>query len=414
MPAKDRAGSLLESVERYTSLTPSGLAAAGLILAGWIIARLIGSRVLYLMVYGGAFVLVLSVAAARRKPVAEAIRSDLPARLRERQTVSVELTLKSKRRLSTLIVEESLHPLLGKDVTIPVPLLDPGRELSYRYSFTPSLRGVYDIGPVSVVWSDPFGLVRRRAPLLESQKIIVHPSTEMVHDRVLSREWEDPPVRPPISKPWPTGFEFYGMRDYVPGDDPRRIVWRAVARTGRYLVREAEQGITDRVTIIIDNEKSQHSEETPSNSFETAIRAASSLGVKHLKDGFSVMVESSSGRVVESLRGQRMRVRFLDEMARLEMSTEPLTTALHRILAEPRKDTHNILIGPRLDSEGAGILRLLLERGGSVVFVHIQTDEFDGDSVHRAAAMGCQVVELPAGSPLETVFRKTVGAGMRR
>src|SRR5687767_6500677 len=180
----------------------------------------------------------------------------------------------------------------------------------------------------------------------------------MVHDRVLSREWEDPPVRPPISKPWPTGFEFYGMRDYVPGDDPRRIVWRAVARTGRYLVREAEQGITDRVTIIIDNQKKQHSDEDPSNSFETAIRAAASLGVRHLKDGFSVMVEASSGRVVESLRGQRMRVRFLDEMARLQMASEPLTTALHRILAEPRKDTHNILISPRLDSEVAGILRL--------------------------------------------------------
>ena len=60
------------------------------------------------------------------------------------------------------------------------------------------------------------------------------------------------------------------MRDYVPGDDPRRIVWRATARTldpvsgtGRYLVRESEQGITDRVLLLIDTDRAQHSPGRP-------------------------------------------------------------------------------------------------------------------------------------------------------
>jgi len=405
---------LLAAIERRTTLTPSGLSVASLLISGWVLARIIGSRGLFLLVYGGVFLMLIAALAANRKPSLEIVRSDLPTRLREGQLVNVELSITGKRRFSTLIIEERTDPLLGKDVSIPVPTVVPGVQIEYRYSLAPTLRGVYEIGPAGAVWSDPFGLTRRRSELLGRESIIVHPSTELVHDRVLSRAWEDPPIRPPISKPWPTGFEFYGMRDYVSGDDPRRIVWRAVARTGRYLVREAEQGITDRVTLIIDNDRRQHTEGSPSTSFETSIRAASSLGVRHLKEGFVVMVESSSGRVAEGIRGQRQRIRFLDEMAKLQMSKDPLLKALQRVLTEPRRDTHNIVISPRLSHEAASMLQLLLQRGGSVLFVHIKMDELDVDSMHRAAAMGCQVVELPSGAALETVFRRTVGAGMRR
>ena len=35
-------------------------------------------------------------------------------------------------------------------------------------------------------------------------------------------------------------------------DDIRKIVWRAYARTGQLLVREAEQGITDKITLVVD------------------------------------------------------------------------------------------------------------------------------------------------------------------
>src|SRR5438046_9945733 len=47
--------------------------------------------------------------------------------------------------------------------------------------------------------------------------------------------------------------------DLTPGDDVRRIVWRAFARTGQLLVRESEQGITDKVTILLDQNAEHHS-----------------------------------------------------------------------------------------------------------------------------------------------------------
>src|SRR5256885_15462607 len=77
------------------------------------------------------------------------------------------------------------------------------------------------------------------------------------------------------------------MREYGPGDDLRRIVWRASARTGKVMVREAEQGITDHITILLDTDRGAHSRdgEGLSESFETGVRAVASLGVRHLRGG---------------------------------------------------------------------------------------------------------------------------------
>src|SRR4029079_10714291 len=100
--------------------------------------------------------------------------------------------------------------------------------------------------------------------------------------RRLTRMSEARPFRPPVSRPWPSGFEFYGMRQYAPGDDVRRVVWRAFARPGQLLVREAEQGIVDRVTILLDQDVTHHAKGEVSGSFEAAVRVAGSVGVRDL------------------------------------------------------------------------------------------------------------------------------------
>ncbi|HVE92497.1 MAG TPA: DUF58 domain-containing protein [Actinomycetota bacterium] len=400
--------------ERRLGLTSSGVILVALSLVGLLAARLIGSRPMYFLVYGALSLLAAAWLSGRRGLGAAAERSELPLRIREGQSAGVQVTLTAKRRLSTVVLEESLPPLLGPPVRVPVPVLGSGQSLEYPYAVSPRLRGVYDIGPLDAIWSDPFGLTRRRMRLIEPVRVIVHPSVESVHDRVLSREWEDPPIRPPVSKPWPSGFEFYGMRDYVAGDDPRRIVWRAVARTGRYLVREAEQGITDRVTLIVDTDAARHSPGEPSETLEAAVRAGAALGARHLKDGFAVTVETGDGRTADSLRGTSRRIPFLDEMARIQRGRTPLAEALTRLLANPRRDTHHMVVTPHLDPQSGVILQALLGRGGSVLLVHVIHEDSDPDSALRAAALGCEVVELRPSDPLEAVFRRSVGAGLRR
>jgi uncharacterized protein (DUF58 family) len=260
-------------------------------------------------------------------------------------------------------------------------------------------------------WGDPLGLTQREIVLAEPFELLVHPAVEAVQDRPLTRLFEDPPIRPPVSKPWPDGLEFYGMHAYAPGDDIRRVVWRAFARTGQLLVREAEQGITDKITIILDLDARYHSSGDPSESLEAGVKAAASLGVRHLREGYSVTLEGNDRRLLGPVRAGTSQVMLLDALARAERQKSSLVDPIMRLVSDPSRDTHVVLITPRLDTDAAARLNLLVKRGASVLVAALMWDEDSASTLGIAASLGCQVVELRPGVPLAVAFRREVGAG---
>jgi hypothetical protein len=144
------------------------------------------------------------------------------------------------------------------------------------------------------------------------------------------------------------------------------------------------------------------------------VRAVASLAKLHLNDGFVVSIETPGAPIARALRGQRMQLQMLDQMARAHTGRASLHELLRRMITDPRRDSHNILVTPSLDHSAAAMLKLLLDRGGSLTFVHVRTEDTDAASSQRAAALGCEVVELRPGMALETVFRRGTGAGIRR
>ncbi len=401
------------ALARRTGLTSSGLVVVVLTVAAWVLGRIVGGRPLYVIAYALLLVLVVSYLIGRRPLALEGARSDARPRLAAGETVPMEVHLTAGRRLSTFIVEEQVPPALGDSAKVAVALLEAGEPLEHRYQLTSRRRGLYQLGPLVATWGDPFGLTRRHVVLAEPVEVLVHPAVELVEDRPLTRLFEDPPIRPPVSKPWPTGMEFYGMREYSPGDDVRRIVWRAYARTGQLLVREAEQGITDKVTIVLDQDSDHHAPGEVSGSFETAVKAAASLGVRHLRDGYSVTLEGNQHRLLPVLRGQQAQLQLLDALARVERVRAPLTDAIGRIINDAVvRGSHIVVITPRLDAGAAARLDLLLQRGTSVLVAALMWGEESAETLSRASALGCQVIEIRPRVPLAAAFRRQVGAGM--
>src|SRR5260221_1564388 len=141
------------------------------------------------------------------------------------------------------------------------------------------------------------------------------------------------------------------MREYVPGDDLGRVVWAAVAKTGRMLVRESEQGITDRVSIVLDTDATHHSPGRPSDTFELAVRVAASLGARHLKDGFSVTMTTNEARLGTMLRGSRARIELLDGLAQVDLGHTPLKGLGNDLLADSRRGAHFAIITPHVDRD---------------------------------------------------------------
>jgi uncharacterized protein (DUF58 family) len=400
-------------IERRAGLTLGALLLIAFGLTGWIMARLLGGRAMYLFAYSAAVLLGVSIFIARRRRPVTAQRSSTAPRARVGQTLNVDIVMTSARRVATFRLEEQLHPHLGTTVVVPVASIGPGEEVKCRYSISPKLRGVYKIGPLTAEFSDPLGLATRHQILLKETEIIVHPNVETVLDRPLTRAFEDPPLRPPHSRAWPEGFEFYGMRDYVAGDDLRHVVWRAFARTEKLLVREFEQGISDRVAVVVDTDSTWHSPGVPSDTFETAVGIAASVGVRHIKDGLRLRLEANYASLGRRFRGPRARLMYLDELARIHVSKSPLSATMERLVRADRRDQHVVIITPRFDAASAASANIMINDGASITVVAIVWEESDAASMRRAHEIGAQVVQVKPGAALSGVFRASLQTNIR-
>jgi uncharacterized protein (DUF58 family) len=401
-------------VQRKLHLTRTGQVAAIAAVVPWLIAYLVAGKALYIFAYGTLILVGASYLLAPRNLKLDGVRSGLSPRAQEGDRMEVEVRMTAQRGVSTFVLEERVPERLGRAVKVPIPRLGRGRTVVHRYSLRCTRRGVYDVGPLVAVTSDPLGLTERETVLADKFELLVHPRIEHVSDRPLTRRYEDPPIRPPVSRPWPSGLEFYGMREYRPGDELKRIVWRASARMGKLMVREAEEGITDHITIILDTDRGAHSwEGDHSESFETGVRAAASLAVRHLREGYEVRVEVNELTLVKGERGAAGQLPVLDQLARIDMGRTPLSAVVQRLLSNTRRDAHNILITPKLSRDDAASLRLVLNKGVSIMVVALLWTEEHQETLNVAASLGCQVAGVRPGHDLATALTHDIGAGSR-
>lgn len=400
--------------QRATGLTRTGAVSLASFIVLWVFARIIGGLPIFLIAYGLLLLTGLSYVLAPKRLKLEGDRAGLFPRTHEGDRLEVEVGLTAKRGISTFILEERVPERLGTPVRVPIAKLPSGNRVTHKYTVRCTRRGVYEIGPLVAITSDPLGMTQREHTVAEPFEMLVHPRIEFVSDRPLTRHFEDPPIRPPVSRPAPSGFELYGFREYRPGDDLKRISWRVTARANKIMVREAEQGITDQITLILDTNRGYHSKDGDhSESFETGVRAAASLGVRHLREGYEVRVEVNKGTLFRPARGPMSQLPFLDAMTRVDMDREPLGKVLMRLVSDPKRAAHNILITPKLGGTDAGQLKFLLNRGVSVLVVALMWEEENTETLNAAAALGCQVAAVHPGQDLTTALYQDIGAGNR-
>jgi uncharacterized protein (DUF58 family) len=116
-------------------------------------------------------------------------------------------------------------------------------------------RGSHELGAVGLRIRTPFGLLTRivRTPSLERAAITVVPSlTNVRRFRLLAMQHRlsDAGIR--ALKQRGEGTAFAGLRDYVPGDDPRLLDWKATARHRRLITREQTIERSQTVISMID------------------------------------------------------------------------------------------------------------------------------------------------------------------
>ena len=145
--------------------------------------------------------------------------------------------------------EPEPDPTGGPDVGV---LDAAGRcELARRYRS--DLRGPFAFGDLRVLVRGTMGLVDRAARLAGEQPVAVVPALANLRRTLrlaASERWHDLGVRLLRRRGGETEFE--SLREYVHGDDVRRVDWKAFARRSKPMVRQYQVERGQELVLLVD------------------------------------------------------------------------------------------------------------------------------------------------------------------
>ncbi|MGI9189339.1 MAG: DUF58 domain-containing protein [Longimicrobiaceae bacterium] len=131
-------------------------------------------------------------------------------------------------------------------------IVAPGDALRVTYTVGAAERGAHALGDVHLRVRGPLGLVWREQRIPRADPLSVQPGIEgLRRQRLLGlRRLRDAGVR--ATRERGEGGSWESLREYVRGDDPRGIDWKATARRGEPMVRLREAERSQNVLLVID------------------------------------------------------------------------------------------------------------------------------------------------------------------
>ncbi len=163
-----------------------------------------------------------------------------------------------------------------------------------------------------------------------NQKVLERLSTLQLHARLPMIGNVSGKHRSPIRG---SSLEFAEYRKYVPGDDTRRLDWRAYARNDRYYIKEFEADTNLRMCLIVDTSGSMGFAHNGTSKLDYARRIGGTLAYIAALQGDAVGLYCAGTRFHKEIPPKRSATHLsavLDELGAAEPSGETgLAEALH-------------------------------------------------------------------------------------
>ena len=263
-----------------------------------------------------------------------------------------------------------LHP--GQEIEPVGATTANGPEV--RFTFSPERWGRRQIGTMDVVLRDRWRLAEGHAtvtlPRLDCYPAPAQQRTPVVLRRLPNRLGEHP------ARTFGEGIEFFGVREYVPGDRQRSINWPASTRRGRLQVNTCAAERSQDVVLLLDATSDVGIPGT--SALDLALRGAAAAARAYLnaRDPVGVITYQWGGArwLVPGL-GRRQEYRILDSM--LASDTGWTQGASFRRLPRAALPPGALVVvfSPLLDQRFVEALRDMRERGLTMLVVDVLNAE---------------------------------------
>lgn len=172
-------------------------------------------------------------------------------------------------------------------------------QISYPLFFPK--RGLYKLPIIRIESSFPFGFIKRTKLIELNEKVLVYPSCKNFNTPTFKIKQADGEEEE--NKNWGEILEFYGIKVFQEGDDPRFIHWKKSAQRQELIVKEFEAKSRGNLQLFLDTHIKDE------NLFEEEVEKVAGWCCRLLHQGKSVSIMTWENFLPEgSAEGQRKKI----------------------------------------------------------------------------------------------------------
>ncbi len=197
----------------------------------------------------------------------------------------------------TVRLREALHPGVAASPEQTRCELTPHQRMAWVYRVRPRRRGEHEVGPLTARFLGPWRLAWAQRQILEPERRRVYPQVRwegkvghlllLAHRHALGGNPQ---------RFQGLGREPYGVREYLPGDPPGKIHWKATARHGRLVTREETWERGARLIILLDCARGMSGQDGERSKLDHALAASLALTRVAVSRGDRVTLAAFSDR----------------------------------------------------------------------------------------------------------------------
>jgi uncharacterized repeat protein (TIGR01451 family) len=350
--------------------------------------------------------------------------------------VTVQVSNESQRQVNNLTLEDRVPEALVVEAGTKVLTcsLRPGEQFQYSYRISAPRRGRYALGPMVIRVTDLMGFRAYSAEIPEISTLTVLPGLEELGPLELRARRVGPWPGSVPSRRIGIGTEFYELRLYSPGDELRRVNWKASAKMAHLVTNEFEgEQVTDAL-VVLDCSEGTLSGLFAFDAADFQVTFAASLCSRLILQGNRVglSVYGAARTWLNPAFGRRQLLRLLDELVTVKpgRATIPMDYAVQSLVfAVVPSRSVMIFISPLIGEEIANVIMNIAARGYSVIcFTPVAGSKLEGTNETEVLAKRiiaaerrmrmmqvarvARVVELSPQRSVKSVLRK--GSPWRR
>jgi uncharacterized protein (DUF58 family) len=342
-------------------------------------------------------------------------RGKFPATAVVGERVTVSYRVEKRAFLPRYGIEVHDNLAGGSTFTPSAFLPSIGRSEVYEFAWTPRTRGCWQLHDLRLESRYPLGLVKSsRRVAAPAHDIVVYPDFVRLHSLPVRND-AHPRFERMISPRRGGRDEFFGVKQYVAGDEVRSIHWRASARRDELVVKEFEHQQDRQLWILLDLAEGQHTGIGATSTVEAMIRIAHSIAVKAFEDGIPVGVLYRVADGLQQIPASSDRStyeRIRDALARVNAHAQlPLARWAQRLREQLPSGGTWVMFNLGGMRERNLLERVAARRLATPLFVEFETPSFERGVVDADARVTTHassryfVSTVPFGADLADLFR---------